>query len=176
MNEVSRLRLALLVLALLLGSYWRLAPVGSALLFGDEFHSLRELRRGYADIVSSFSPHGSGMALPLIQRALADLVGLDHWTIRAPAFLASLAVLFCTYPIGRRMFGSSPAAIATALVAASSIQIYYAHFGRAYAMMSLLLLLLVGVLQRALDLGNASLRRCSKEAMFELLSSEYYRT
>ena len=52
-----------LVLAafLVLGSYLRLADVGTALLFGDELHSLRDMHGGYGQILGHFSQTGGGL-------------------------------------------------------------------------------------------------------------------
>ncbi len=47
--------------------------VGTAFLFGDEFHTLRDLPRGYRFLLTHFDNYGSGMALPLLQRVLVDL-------------------------------------------------------------------------------------------------------
>ncbi len=122
--------------------------VGPALLFGDELHSLGDMQGGYAHILSHFSPTGGGLALPLIQRVLLDLFGDGHWSIRAPAWLAGLALLFLSFPIGRRHLGESAAGVATALVAVAPLLVFYSHFARIYSLAALLCLLLYDRLAR----------------------------
>ncbi len=143
--------IAITLLAIAVGSFFRLAPVGEALLFGDEFHSLRGLDKGYAHLVSHFGTTGAGMALPILQRALADLFGSSHWTIRAPAWIAGLGLLWSFYPLARRWVGADAARIATVLVALSSSLIFYSHVGRAYALSTWLGFLFVCVCGRVLD-------------------------
>ncbi|MDB4433308.1 glycosyltransferase family 39 protein, partial [bacterium] len=152
---------AVAVGAVLLGSYWRLLNVETALLFGDEFHSLRDLAMGYRHVFTNFSSTGSGMALPIIQRILGDLWGLNHWTIRIPALLGGIATLASVYPIARRWTGESAAAVATLLVASCPLLIFYSHFGRSYTLVAWLCLLLLLLLQRIVDGERASLARCA---------------
>lgn len=141
----------LLGLTLLLAAYWRVPEAGRALLFGDELHSLRRIEHGYRFLLTDFSSTGSGMALPLLQRGLADLFGPSHWSFRAPALLSGLALLASLYPLGRKLVRSNAAAIATCLAAGSSMLIYYSHYGRSYAGMAWLSLLLVYALQCIID-------------------------
>jgi hypothetical protein len=154
-----RLVLAVLALALGAAAWLRIPVAGDALLFGDELHSLHRMTGDYGDLISSYSPTGSGMALPLLQRLLVDLFGASHWTLRAPALLAGLALVGSLYPLGRGLVGRSAALVATLLAASSSFLIYYSHFARAYALMAWLSLLLVCCLQGMLDESGFSKRR-----------------
>ncbi len=149
---------AFLAVALGLAAYWRVPEAGRALLFGDEFHSLHRIGLGYRFLLTDFCPAGSGMALPLLQRMLSDIFGLNHWTIRAPALVSGLALVACVYPLGRYMVGGSAALVATFFAASSSMLIYYSHFGRSYSMMVWLSLLLVYSLQRILESSSPSPR------------------
>ncbi|MCS5637854.1 MAG: glycosyltransferase family 39 protein [Myxococcota bacterium] len=141
-----------LVLAafLVLGSYLRLADVGTALLFGDELHSLRDMHGGYGQILGHFSQTGGGLALPLIQRILLDIFGDGPWSVRAPAWVAGLALLYLTYPIARRHLGEFAAIAATALVAVMPLLIFYSHFARIYSLTAVLCLLLYDRLEEFL--------------------------
>ncbi len=142
---------ASLTVALVLAAYWRVPSAGRALLFGDEFHSLRRIGFGYRFLLTDFCPAGSGMTLPLLQRMLSDAFGLNHWTIRAPALVSGLAMVASMYPLGGRMVGGYAALVATFFAASSSMLIYYSHFGRAYSMMVWFSLMLVYSLQRILE-------------------------
>ena len=163
------MRFAVLAAAVLLGAWWRLAPVGSAFLFGDEFHSLRDLSHGWHFVFTNFSDTGSGMALPILLRALGEAFGYDHWTIRMPAYLGGLATLVCVYPIARRQVGENGAAVATLLVATSPLLIFYSHFGRSYMLVTCLCLLLLAVLQRIVDGEPATRSRCAAAALLTAL-------
>lgn len=155
------LRIAAVAAALIAGAGWRLGPVGGAFLFGDEFHSLRDLAGGYGFVFTHFSDTGSGMALPILVRALGDLFGYGHWTIRAPAYVGGLATLACCYPVARRWTGAAGAAVATFLVATSPLLIFYSHFGRSYMLVTWLCLLLWKVLQDVVDGAPAGPGRCA---------------
>jgi len=135
---------------LVLGTFLRLADVGTALLFGDELHSLRDMHGGYGEIFGHFSQTGGGLALPLIQRILLDLFGDGPWSIRAPAWVAGLALLYLTYPVARRRLGEFAAVGATALVAIMPLLVFYSHFARIYSLTALLCLLLYDRLEQCL--------------------------
>lgn len=150
--------MAVLSAGLATGACWRLRPVGEALLFGDELHSLRLAERGYGAILTTFSATGSGMALPLLQRVLTDLFGSDPWTLRAPAWIPGLLLLAWVLPALQRLHGRAAAAAAALLVAVNPMLVFYAHFGRSYALLALLCFALWVVIERALQEG-ALLRR-----------------
>lgn len=133
-----------------MGCLWRLPGVGDALLFGDELHTLGDLPRGYAHLLTHFSATGSGMALPLLQRIAFDLFGTGHWTIRAPAWLPGILLLPAVWLYARRWFGDRIALGATWLVAVCPMLVFYSRFARAYALVALLGLLLLGCVQTIL--------------------------
>ncbi len=145
----TRLAGVLLASFLLVGTALRLMNVGPALLFGDELHSLGDMHGGYPQILTHFSPTGGGLALPLLQRLLLDFFGDGHWSVRAPAWLAGLALLYLTFPIARRQAGEAAALVATAGVALAPLLIFYAHFARIYSLVALLCLLLLDQVDRA---------------------------
>ena len=147
---MTRSARTVLIGALALGALLRLVEVGSALLFGDELHSLRDMHGGYLQLLRTFSDTGAGMLLPLLQRVLIDAFGASHWTIRAPAWLAGLGLLLVSYPIARRHVSEGVAVGVTALVAISPILVFYAHFARIYALIALLCLLLLAWIEALL--------------------------
>ncbi|MCH2185864.1 hypothetical protein MK280_08330, partial [Myxococcota bacterium] len=149
--------LILLVLAFGLGGGLRLDGVGPAFLFGDELHSLFGLSQGYSHLISHFSSTGSGMALPLMQRALVDGFGNNHWAIRAPAWIPGLLLLPLTWWAVRRWLGEGMALGATWLVAASPVLIFYSRFARSYALVALLVLLFLERVQKAASRPNLSI-------------------
>jgi len=142
-----------------IGIWLRWRHVGSALVFGDELHSLRDMQGGYLKTLSHFSETGAGLALPLLQRVLIDLFGAGHWSLRAPAWLPGLLLLFMVYPLVRRPFGRSVGLLATAWVAIEPLLVFYSHFGRIYSLVALLSLLLLVQLESLLDKDKVSPRR-----------------
>jgi hypothetical protein len=136
--------------AIAAGLVWRLAPVGEAFLQGDELHSLKHLERGYAYLLTTFDITGSGMLLPLLQRLLQDSLGLDHWTLRAPAWLPGIALPLVAWPLIRTCYGRVCATVATALIAVNPLLIFYSHFGRSYALLALLSFVFWVLVQRSL--------------------------
>lgn len=149
-RPLRRRDLALGLCAFAIGCLWRLPGVHEALLFGDELHSLGEIPLGYGHVLTHFSPTGSGMALPLLQRIAFDLFGANHWTIRAPAWIPGLALLPAVWLFARREFGDRIALGATWLVAVCPMLIFYSRFARAYALVALLALLLLERVQAVL--------------------------
>ncbi len=157
--------LALLLGALVIGAAWRLPGVGEAFLFGDELHTLFELPRGFAHLLSHFSATGSGLALPLLQRLLVDAFGPNHWAIRAPAWIPGLLLLPATFVVVRSRLGDRVAIGATWLVAVSPLLIFYSRFARSYALVALLVLLLLDRVDAALEEGRLGARRFAALAL-----------
>ena len=156
---MSRLTLLLICIAIAMGSYLRLVHVGAAFVLGDELHTLHQVAKSYGELLTRYSQTGAGLVLPVWQRLGADLFGLNHWTLRAPAIAGGLALLVSIYPMGRRIAGDGAALVATLLVAASSPLIYYSHFGRSYSLMIWLSLALLYQLCCIVDSEGGAKRR-----------------
>jgi len=142
-ETLNRPQWVLLIAGLVFGTYLRVREVPGAFLFGDEFHSIRHLRLGFQALLTSFDVNGSGLALPLIQRLLVDALGFNNWSLRLPALLGSLGGLVMVYPAARLFVSTRAALVASLLVAVNSLDVFYGHFGRAYALASLLALWLL---------------------------------
>ena len=84
--DVPRGLAALLVGACVLFAAWAaLRGLGSVLLFGDEFHSVRNLERPWLELARLFDRNGSGLLLPLLQKLAVTLLGKGLWSYRLPA-------------------------------------------------------------------------------------------
>ena len=149
----------LLVGLWVLGAWLRMRHVGDAFLFGDEFHSLRDMQGGYLQTLSHFSETGAGLALPFLQKGLIDLFGAGHWSLRAPAWLPGLLLLLFVYPLVRRRFGETVGLLTTAWVAIEPLLVFYSHFGRIYSLVALLSLFLLMQIEWLLDRDRVSARR-----------------
>jgi hypothetical protein len=148
---IARLPLIVFALACALGAGLRLPPVGAAFLWGDEYHSLAYLGRSLAEVVVSYDPAGSGLALPLLQRALVGLIGPDLWALRGPSVLGGIGALIALYPVARPLVGSAAAALATLALAINPVHVFYSYYGRAYALAVVLTLLLIHFTRRAVQ-------------------------
>jgi hypothetical protein len=141
---------AFVVLAVLVGLCLCLAGRGGVHLFGDEFHSIWNLHRSFSRLMKRYDMVGSGVALPLMQRAAVGVFGPGLWAYRFPALLGAIATLVIIYPAGKRLVGQTPAVIASLALAANSIHIFYSRFARSYALMVFLAIVLVYALNRAM--------------------------
>jgi hypothetical protein len=141
---------ALVVLAVLVGLYFCLAGRGGVHLFGDEFHSIWNLNKPFSRLIKRYDTVGSGLALPLMQRAAVSVFGPGLWAYRFPALLGAIATLLIVYPAAKRLVGQTPAVVASLALAANSIHIFYSRFARSYALMVFLAVVLVYAINRAL--------------------------
>lgn len=135
-------RWALVVLACTLGVHLRLRGLASQPLFGDEYHTILAADQDYGTILTSFDAVGSHAALPFLQRLSLDLFGDGVVSFRLVAIVPGILTLLLAYPLLVPFVGLEAAALATALLAVSPMHVYYSRFGRAYALMVLLALLL----------------------------------
>ena len=92
-----------------------------------------------------------GGHLLLLQRLGLDLLGGTPWALRLPALLGAVVSLLLVQPVGRRLVGEAPAAVATLGLALSPIHVFYTRYGRAYSMATCLGVLFVLALVRILD-------------------------
>src|SRR6185436_7920464 len=86
-RAVRLLACLIAALAAFWGTWQRVAAARTAFLFGDEFHTLDRLGDGWTALVSTYDRVGSGLALPLMQRALGAVLGHGHWSLRGPALV-----------------------------------------------------------------------------------------
>ncbi len=140
---------AILALGLLGGAWLRVRGVGEAAPFGDEFHTLDLARQSVGTIVTTFDDVGSHVVLPLLQHVSLAILGDGAFALRMPALIPGLLTLLLLFPVARGMVGRTPAILATLLFAISPMHVYYSRFGRSYALIVLLELLLVHWVVRA---------------------------
>jgi len=138
-------------LAVLVGLCLSLAGRGGVHLFGDEFHSILNPSNSFSRLMKRYDMAGSGIALPLMQRAAVSLFGPGLWAYRFPALLGAVATLLIIYPAAKHMVGQTSAVVASLALAANSIHIFYSRFARSYALMVFLAIVLVYSINRAMD-------------------------
>jgi hypothetical protein len=139
------------VAACALGTWLRLRHAGTAFLWGDEFHSLALWQQDLGRILATYDPAGSGLALPLLQRGLAELVGPTLWAVRGPAIAGGLGALLLLFPLGRPLVGPTAAALGTLALAVNPVHVFYSYYARSYGLAVLLGLLLVHLSRRTLE-------------------------
>lgn len=155
----SPLHLLLIAAAIVVGVLWRVEGLGEMPLYGDEYHTLRTVDESYGFILSNYDEVGSHMALPFLQRAIGDVIGRGMWAMRLPGLVPGILTLLLLFPLGRRLVGATPAALATIALCFSPIHIFYSRFGRSYALAALIALLLVHCVLRALESKHGSALR-----------------
>ena len=143
--------LAVVLLSVATTAWLALAGRGNVLLYGDEYLSVSDLGASYWKTLSMYDHRGTGVAFLLLQKLAVDLLGESLFAYRSPAILGGIGAVLVAYPTAKRLVGAWPALIATPLLATTSQFVYYARFGRAYALLVLLVLLFAGALQRVLD-------------------------
>lgn len=154
----TRLRAALLIMAIALGTFWRIDSISDAFLYGDEHHSLATSQLPYSEIVRVFDEKGSHVPLPILQRFFTSLFGTSVLAYRLFAIIPGILTLLIFYPVAKRFVGETPAWIATLALAASPPHIFYSRFGRSYSLVVLLGLLLAMLVPRILSRGERSVR------------------
>jgi len=144
-------RTSLLLLALVVGVWLRLAGVGEAALFGDEYHTVGVGESDYGTILSTFDEVGSHVVTPLVQKLSLEIFGSGVVPFRLIGLVPGLLTLLLLYPAARSLLGErgeTPALVATWLFAVDPMHVYYSRFGRAYALIVLLGLLLAWLVVR----------------------------
>jgi hypothetical protein len=142
----------------LLAAWLSLRGLGDTFLIGDELHSLRQLELGFGEIACTYDRFGSGLALPLLQKAAALALGHDPLVYRLPAVLGALGTLLLAGPVARRLFGEPAAWLAGAALATSAIHVFYSRYARSYSLGACLALFFVLALLRVLE-GSPARRR-----------------
>ena len=135
MRDLPRgIALVLVGACVLLAAGAALRGLGSVLLFGDEFHSVRNLDLPWLELAQLFDRNGSGLLLPLLQKLAVALFGESLWSYRLPAIAGALATLVLLYPTGAFLFGRSAAVLAVAALAANAMHVFYSRYARAYSL------------------------------------------
>ena len=138
----GKLGSALLLGGLALGLWLRIDGFGASALFGDEFHTLDLARKNLREIVTTFDDVGSHVVLPFLQHVALAVFGDGAFSLRLPALIPGILTLLVIFPVARSFAGRTPAILATLAFAISPMHVYYARFGRSYALLALLELLL----------------------------------
>ena len=135
---------SVLVVALAVGCYLRLAGLSQMLFFGDEFLSLCNYRLPWGELALTYDQNGTGVPLPLLQKASAAIFGANELTLRLPALVPGILAIPVAFFFFRPFFEPFVAALGTVLFAVSHYAIFYSTHGRIYSLY--LLLSMLGVI------------------------------
>ncbi len=152
-------RVGLILTAVFAFTYLTLRGLDQVHLFGDEFHSVRNLGRSYGELAGLYDAYGSGILLPLGQKFASDLLGPGLLSYRIPSWLGGLGALLLSYPTARRLVGPAPAAATTLALALSPFFCFYSRYGRSYSMAACFALLFALCMLR---LGSGRLSRTGR--------------
>jgi hypothetical protein len=152
------IRIGVVVLALVLGTWMRVRDLGDLPLHGDEFHTLLRgsepvdlTRVSYGEILTQFDTVGSHVPLPLLQRLSLDLFGPGVVSMRLVAIVPGLLLLFLAYPWLRTLVGADAAALGTLALALNPMVVFYSRFARGYMLALLFAFALGWAVVRVLD-------------------------
>jgi hypothetical protein len=138
-----------LIAALVAGSYLRMADLSQMLFFGDEFLSLCRYGLPWTTLASSYDQGGTGVPLPLLQKASAALLGANELTLRLPALVPGILAIPAVFLLSRCFFARFAAALCTLLFAVSHYAIYYSTVGRIYSLYLLLAIVAITLVLEA---------------------------
>ena len=140
-----------LIVIVLVGVALRVYYIRQPMRYDESVTYLYFAGQPWATAVSSYIYPNNHVFHTLLAKACIALLGNEPWVIRLPAFLAGVAMIPLTYAVGRRLFGTTAAYIAAALVAASGALVFYSTNARGYTMIGLATLMLGDLLLRLRD-------------------------
>ncbi len=142
-------RLALLAILLLAASL-RFYRIDAQSFWNDEGNSARLSERSLDLIIAGTASDIHPPGYYLLLHAWRALFGQSEFALRALSAVAGLALVLCTYLLGRRLFGEAAGLMAAFLGAISPFAVYYSQEARMYALLAALAAASTYLLLRAL--------------------------
>lgn len=105
--------------------------------------------QGVLNLIPVFIPANPPLD-PLVRHFAMQLAGASTFVFRLPSVVFSVIGIFCVFLLARRLFGPRVALITAVLLAIHGIDIYYAHEGRNYAILNIVVPLATLALIQAL--------------------------
>jgi len=150
--SLSRTELLLVIGLSAASAIVNLADLASRSLWNDELHSALIAVHHGISLWSAITADGGNMMLYyLLLHCFVALFGGGQLALRVPSALAGVGLTPVIFFLGRRMFGSQTAAIATAIVAVSPALVLWNQQARGYALGALLIALSLLALLRAFE-------------------------
>lgn len=121
--------------ALIVGTALRSFRLLDQVPVDDEWHSIhRLLASGYGEIALDFGSVDHCIPLTLYLKLAADTIGVNEWVLRAPSWLAGVALLLLAPLALRSRIGPGAARLLAWLLAVSPLLVLYSRFQRPYAL------------------------------------------
>ena len=136
---------------LVIGAALRFAAITRQSLWLDEAFSVYLAAHPFSDQLAFIAGSDAHPPLYYLMLHVWMLGGSSPLALRLLSALASIAALAPMYALGRRLAGEWVAVIATALLAGSAFQVWYAQEARMYALTTLAVLLALAALARAME-------------------------
>jgi hypothetical protein len=126
----------------------RLYHVNQPIRYDEAWTYLLYASQSLWTALSDYSAPNNHVFHSLLAWISTRLLGAAPWTLRLPALLAGLALVFGVYLAARRLAGREAGLVAMALAASSPILVLYSTNARGYVMISLafVVLLLLGTM------------------------------
>jgi hypothetical protein len=125
--------------ALLVGCAMRAFRLLDQLPVDDEWHAIhRVLGSSYREIALDFGFVDHCIPLTLYLKLVAQTIGLNEWWLRAPSFLAGVALLIAAPLALRPQLGARGTRVFAWLLAIAPLLVFYSRFQRPYAIATLL--------------------------------------
>jgi hypothetical protein len=141
------------------GVWLRIDQIADQILADDEWHTLNYLReQGYRAILEHFGVADHCIPMTLLNKLVADSVGLTELTMRALPLACGLAALVVLPMMLLPRFGAKRVVLFGTLLAISPAHVYFSRYARPYAV--IFLLGLAGVLAFERHLASGS-KRCA---------------
>src|SRR5512138_1549591 len=131
-----------------IGTVLRLLYLRQPMRYDESVTYLYFAAGSWGHAVGSYTYPNNHVLHTLLVKACVIFFGNEPWVIRLPAFVAGIAMIPMTFSVGRRLFGSASAYVATGLVSASGALALYSTNARGYTMLCLATLVLADLLLR----------------------------
>jgi hypothetical protein len=121
------------------GVWLRLDQIQDQIIADDEWHALYALRSlGFAGIFLHFGNADHCIPMSLLDKLLANTVGISELWMRAVPLLSGIAALVVLPVLVRPLVGAKTGVLFAALLAISPVHIYFSRYARPYAVVFLL--------------------------------------
>ena len=150
-KDMRKSAIWILAALLLLGGLLRVFHLGTMFFSGDE--PLHQVRISYQPLGFVLT-YNNGPLFSLLSHVLLPLGRLEVMA-RLVSFISGVLIILLTFLVGKALFSRTVGLMAALFAACSHLLIFFAQNGRTYALLTLLFLLALHLLHRALRAGTA---------------------